>query len=301
MQKKQLIIKAFAAVLLSASICGCSSTPKGYTDYTIQKEQYFVEYSDAYDYWDVLTIEYPCLGGDSEQVETINKLFYDTAMEQANYWHFSPDDEVKALQEKYKIFSSDVRCDIPYHSQYLVSAHFEEIYAPISPVYYIHMTERAANADLLTGENYQLSDIFEVNEDFVGLWCEQVSKSGAYGDLIVNDEETRKTFLSWFLNEDEETAANYRLTPFFYMDGNKDFVIGISYSPKAGIVTGNMSMENSYAVQIDSELLESYRTGSEFWERYEHSESTGEVLECKDLKENLWLGKDAGVWEYLKR
>lgn len=39
------------------------SAPKGYTDYTVQKEQYYVEYSEKYDYWDVLTVEYPRLEG----------------------------------------------------------------------------------------------------------------------------------------------------------------------------------------------------------------------------------------------
>ena len=38
--------------------------------------------------------------------------------------------------------------------------------------------------------------------------------------------------LSWFLDEDEEAREYYMFTPFFYIDENKDFVIGLSYDPK---------------------------------------------------------------------
>ena len=53
-------------------------------------------------------------------------------------------------------------------------------------------------------------------------------------------------------------------------------------------------------MRIEYGALEPYRIDSEFWDLYEKSESTGEVLECEDLKENLWLGKDAGVWDMWK-
>ena len=114
-------------VIILASVTGAylivyANSPKGCHDYTIQKEQYYVEYSDQYDYWDVITVEYPVLSGvQGEQAEGINRLLYDTAMEQVDYWHLSPNEEVKELQEKYSIYSSDVRCEVPYHSQYLMS------------------------------------------------------------------------------------------------------------------------------------------------------------------------------------
>lgn len=176
-------------------IGGCTSSketlPSGYQDYKIQKGQYFVEYSEKYDYWDVLTIEYPVLQDiETEQVAAINDIFYKMAMEKVNYWHLEPDTEVKELQKEYSIFSSDVHCEVPYHSQHLVSVHFQEAYAPISPVHYIHMTERAANVDLTTGKNYTLSDILTINEDFSKLWCQQAYASGDYGDMIQEDDDT---------------------------------------------------------------------------------------------------------------
>ena len=251
-------------------IGGCTSSketlPSGYQDYKIQKGQYFVEYSEKYDYWDVLTIEYPVLQDiETEQVAAINDIFYKMAMEKVNYWHLEPDTEVKELQKEYSIFSSDVHCEVPYHSQHLVSVHFQEAYAPISPVHYIHMTERAANVDLTTGKNYTLSDILTINEDFSKLWCQQAYASGDYGDMIQEDDDTYQTILAWFLGEDQETAENYLLTPFYYLDENKDFVIGIAYDPKANIVVNDLPMDNYIAVHIESDLLAPYQTESEFW------------------------------------
>ncbi len=286
-------------------IGGCTSSketlPSGYQDYKIQKEQYFVEYSEKYDYWDVLTIEYPVLQDiETEQVAAINDIFYKMAMEKVNYWHLEPDTEVKELQKEYSIFSSDVHCEVPYHSQHLVSVHFQEAYAPISPVHYIHMTERAANVDLTTGKNYTLSDILTINEDFSKLWCQQAYASGDYGDMIQEDDDTYQTILAWFLGEDQETAENYLLTPFYYLDENKDFVIGIAYDPKANIVVNDLPMDNYIAVHIESDLLVPYQTESEFWNLYNASETAGTVLECADRKDNIWLGKEAGVWDYLE-
>ncbi len=286
-------------------IGGCTSSketlPSGYQDYKIQKGQYFVEYSEKYDYWDVLTIEYPVLQDiETEQVAAINDIFYKMAMEKVNYWHLEPDTEVKELQKEYSIFSSDVHCEVPYHSQHLVSVHFQEAYPPISPVHYIHMTERAANVDLTTGKNYTLSDILTINEDFSKLWCQQAYASGDYGDMIQEDDDTYQTILAWFLGEDQETAENYLLTPFYYLDENKDFVIGIAYDPKANIVVNDLPMDNYIAVHIESDLLAPYQTESEFWNLYNASETAGTVLECADRKDNIWLGKEAGVWDYLE-
>lgn len=115
-----------AAIGVTIGTILSSSFPKGYEDYTVQKEQYFVEYSEKYDYWDVLTVEYPRLKGLDEEVQTqINQLLYDTAMDRVTYWHLNPSDEVKAFQKEFfSIFASDVNCDVTYHSQYLLSADY---------------------------------------------------------------------------------------------------------------------------------------------------------------------------------
>ena len=92
MRKKQTKITVIAlSVLLGLSGCGSLGASKGYKDYTVKKEQYVAEYTEQYDYWDVVTVEYPILSGiDGEQTEAINKTLYDIAMEKVNYWHLTP-------------------------------------------------------------------------------------------------------------------------------------------------------------------------------------------------------------------
>lgn len=305
-KSKNIIIRAAAAVVLilllgaGAYMIHGRLAPRGCRDYSIRKEQYFVEYSEQYDYWDVITVEYPVLSGvPEEQAAALNQVFYDMAMDRVNYWHLFPDDEVKELQEEYHIYSSDVRCDVPFHSQYLVSMIFSETYAPISPVYYVHMTRRSVNVNLMTGEVYELSDILQINDDFMGLWCERASVD--YGDVILNDEDTRETFRQWFLGLDEELKDYYFFRPFFCMTEEGDFVVGISVDPNVRTVVNHMAMDTSFAVRLTEQELAPYRTGSEFWKWYEKSQTTGEVIPCEDLQENLWLGEGSSVWDYLGR
>lgn len=270
---------------------------RGCWDYIIRKEQYFVEYSEEYDYWDVITVEYPSLSGISgEQVEAVNQIFYDTAMDKVNYWHLLPDDDVRELQEEYQLYCSDVRCDITFHSQYLVSAVFYESYAPVYPIYYVHKTRRSANVNLLTGETYELPDILQINEDFMELWCERASED--YEDVIFNDEDTRETFRQWFLGEDEELKELYLFRPFFYVTEEGDLAAGVSIDPTARTVLNNLALDSSYWVRFSAQELAPFRTESDFWELYEQSRSTGEVLPCEDLQENIWMREDSGIWEY---
>ena len=46
------------------------------------------------------------------------------------------------------------------------------------------------------------------------------------------------------------------------------------------------------------EELVPYRTESEFWNRYEKSQITGEVLPCENKEENIWLGEGASIWDW---
>lgn len=270
---------------------------RGYQDYTVRNTQYVVEYSEEYDYWDVLTIEYPQLEGiEGEAAEKLNRLMYDMAMERTNYWHLEPDDEMRSFQEDYTMFCSDVACSVDYHSQYLLSVDYFEIYAPDQPVYYTNFSERALNMDLITGENYDLDDVFQINDGFIKLWCSMAHEE--YGDSIPDDEETRKIMRTWFLGEDEELNELYEIRPFFYITEEKAFEIGITIEPKLAGLRGGRPSYNIYHTQIPAEELEAYRTESEFWNKYEKSESAGEVIECESLKENIWLGEDAGVWSY---
>ena len=46
------------------------------------------------------------------------------------------------------------------------------------------------------------------------------------------------------------------------------------------------------------EELEAFKKESDFWEKYDKSELAGEVLPCPDKKENIWLGENAGIWDW---
>ena len=300
---KRSVVTGVVVVLLVICFIGIGyfilqgGSSKGYRDYVVRKEQYFVEYSEEYDYWDVLTVEYPVLFGvDSEIQEQINERMYETAMDRIDYWHFHPSDAVKEFQEdQFSIFCSDVTCDVTYHSQYLLSIDFYELYSAGHPIWNTNITERGVTADLLTGEIYELTDILEIDRNFIDLWNTCYGRETGEG---VWDDEECDLLLSWFLQEDEELKASYESSPFYYVTEDKEFVIGltldpvlyaaITYEPTARILCATMKPEE----------LVPFRTQSGFWDKYEKSETTGEVLPCADKQDNIWLGERASIWDW---
>ncbi len=302
-KKKNRCILLGVVILIPLAALGISfllllqDPSKGYRNYTVQKEQYFVEYSEQYDYWDVITVEYPQLEGIEESIqESLNGLMFDTAMDRVNYWHLNPSDEVKEFQKEFfHVFCSDVNCDVTYHSQYLLSMDFQEYYSAGHPLWMTNGTERALTLDLLTGESYELADILEINKELVTLWDRAYSdeKGEDYGD----DEEI-ELILSWFLQENEEINENYFCRPFFYVTEDGDFAIGVSLDPILGKAYTYKPINRSFCAELTAEEVEPFRKESDFWEKYDNSESTGEVLPCEDKQENIWLGKDAGVWNF---
>lgn len=301
-KKRRILAVAFLAMLIAAVLAVLVyvryfSFPKGYEDYTVQKEQYFVEYSEEYDYWDVITVEYPRLEGIEDAVqEQINQSLYDAAIDRVTYWHLEPSDDVKAFQEEFfSVFASDVNCDVTYHSQYLLSVDYREFYAAGNPVWMTNGTERALTADLLTGQTYELDDILEVNRDFAILWDKSLSddRNEEYAD-----DENIDILLSWFLKSDEEVNRDFFCHSFFYITEDKEFVIGISLDPVLDYAYTYEPITRSYCTRLNMEELEAFKKQSDFWELYEKSEAVGEVLPCEDKKENIWLGESASIWDW---
>lgn len=299
--KKGIIIAAgiLCAMVITLLLCCIlfMFREQGYKDYTVQMKQHYVEYSEEYDYWDVLTVEYPYLEGiDDEMQEQLNTLMYDTAMDRVYYWHLNPSEEVKGYQEEvFSIFCSDVNCYATYHSQYLLSLDYQEYYSAGNPVWATNGTERALTVDLVTGESYALSDILEINRDFVRLWDKSLSDRL---DAEYGDDEDLGILLSWFTQSDEETNQEFFCRPFFYITEEKDLMIGISLDPVLWRAYTYQPVSWNYYAQLSYEDLEPFRKESEFWNKYEKSEIAGEVLPCEDKKENIWLGEDASVWSY---
>lgn len=307
--KKFPVIVSLTVIILLTAVLTVAVTvyriknaaPEGCYDYTVQKQQYYVEYSEQYDYWDVLTIEYPVLEeseeaqGQLEHLQQMNDAFYDAAMDRVNYWHLQPDDEVKQVQEAYHMFTADVQCDVPYHSQYLVSVHFRESYSPIYPVWYIFTTQRGMTADLLTGERYALADILRVDEDFIKLWIEKLNQR--QGEEVIAPEDA-DIMLGWFCGSDVEIAEKYKFVPYFYLTGEGSFMVGISLDPKVGGISGYGVFGSTFCAEMTAEELAPYRTEALFWERYDKGQSAGEVRECEEKQENIWLGEDGGATKY---
>lgn len=301
-QKKGILIGILVLILLligggAAALIFLKLPEKGYEEYTVQKEQYYVEYSEDYDYWDVITVEYPVLSGiDQEIQEQLNQLLYDTAIDRVNYWHLFPSDEVKAFQEEhFSIFASDVNCDIPFHSQYLLCADFKEYYSAGNPVWMTNGTERALTLDLMTGERYELSDILEVNKELIAQWDR--SMSDELGEEYA-DDEMLEYVLSWFLQNNEEINEKYVCNPFFYVTEDQNFVIGVSLDPILEYAYTGEPLNRSYYAELTLEEIEPFQKESEFWNKYEKSVAAGEILPCKDKKENIWLGENAGIWDW---
>lgn len=104
--------------------------------------------------------------------------------------------------------------------------------------------------------------------------------------------------MSWFLQEDEELKAGYESRPFFYVTENKEFVVGLSLDP---VLYGAITYEPTSRILstvVKPQELAPFKTGSEFWDRYEKSWAAGEVLPCEDKVKNIWLGEGAGIWNY---
>lgn len=274
--------------------------PEGYYDYTVETQQYYVEYSDEYPYWDVLTVEYPTLAAapetEIEQLELINEKLYDAAMDRVNYWHLTPNDEVKALQEEYHIFASDVQCDVMYHSQYLLCVNYRELYAPINPIWYVFITQRAITVDLLTGESYALGDVLLLDEDFAALWADRFNEEAGEERIASEDSDI---FAGWLNGSDEEVEELYSIDPFFCVTEKGNFIAGFSLNPKVAAITVDAPSNSTYYAEFTAQELEPYRTESVFWDRYDKSESTGKVLRCTK-RENRWLGSGGSVWGYWK-
>ena len=301
---KRTIVIAFFCVgvlLLTAAWYGIGrlSSSRGRRDYTVRMEQYVSEYSEEYEYDAVITVEYPCLEGLASEVQKqLNGQLYDVAMDRVNYWHFDPDEKVQTFQKEYfSIFCSDVRCRVAFHSQFLLSVDLYEIYSTYNPLWEVKCTKRALNANLITGDVYQLEDVFIIDQAFAELWyralCEQTET-----DFSEEDEEI---FLSWFLREDAQLESDYVICPWFCVEENGEFTIGISVDPKASAgVSGNVTPQDCYVfARIAKEDLESCRReDSPFWKLYEKSQSAGEVTECADRREHIWFGENGSVWGY---
>lgn len=279
------------ALLIVAALYFVNSGERGVEDYQIAERQFTEVDTEQYSYWDTVTLGYVELEGLEEEVQAkINQAIYESVFHRANYWHYKPNEEVKAFQEEYSIYADDVICEADYYSQYLVSLNFMEYYAPNDPVYWVKFTQWGMNFDLLTGEEYELGDILVIDENFAIFWLNEVFEGEEW------EEEYLTYTMEWFSGT--SAAEEYEIVPYFYLTAEGDFVIGASMNPTyAGLVPGEPE-NNTLSIQVSYEKLKEFAADSLFWERYERSEPAGTVVKNEAYKENKWLGKEGSVWTY---
>ena len=147
---------------------------------------------------------------------------------------------------------------------------------------------------MLTGEIYELRDIVKLDKEFVEFWDRKYSEEL---QEEMADEEVIEMLLNWFNAADAGMNARYLCRPFFYITENKNFVIGLSLDPIVKIADYCEDASVLFYTSIEAEELEPFRTESDFWDKYDQSESVGTVVPCADRKENIWLGDDAGIWQ----
>ena len=76
------------------------------------------------------------------------------------------------------------------------------------------------------------------------------------------------------------------------------FVIGISLDAKLKGISGYGVFDSTFYANMTAEELAPYRTEALFWERYDKAQSAGEVRECEEKQQNIWLGEEGGATKY---
>lgn len=292
--RKKGLAGAFFVLLSLAAVAVFSlhsEGSRGVRDYRIIHEQVYEEYTERYEYSDVLTLGYVRLEGLSQKVQDgINEKIYSSIFGRADYWHYEPDEEVKAFQESYTIYSDDVVCTPELHSQYLLSLNFTELYAPDNPAFWMKHTRWGMTFDLITGEEYRLQDILITDERFSKLWMDKaVSGKG-------DDKRYIATIQEWFTGE--ITNEEYEIVPFYFVTQDKELFIGLALNPTLEGLYQGAPEDNTLGESFTYEELEAFVTDSPFWERYHQSKPAGEIVENEEHAENLWLGEEGAVWDY---
>ena len=166
-KKQKVILVGVLFLLVMILVYRSVNRSAGVEDYQIIHCQLYEEYTERYPYLDAITLGYVQVDGLKREIQDeINEQIYSSVFKRANYWHYQPDEEVKLLQEDYAIYSDDVNCTPEFHSQYLLSLNFTELYAPYDPVSWTKLTQWGMTFDLVTGQEYGLQDIFLFNEKF---------------------------------------------------------------------------------------------------------------------------------------
>ena len=147
---------------------------------------------------------------------------------------------------------------------------------------------------LMNQENYFFVDV-QSRGYYPSYAVKRLEKRGVFPQMEPEDVEI---FIDWFNCADKELAEFYDFVPFFYVTDEGNLVVGVSLDPKVAALSGRDPSNSTFYTELTAEETEPFRKKSVFWDRYDKSESTGEVLRCREKQDNIWLGDQASVWDY---
>ena len=169
-------------------------------------------------------VYYPQVDGlDAEVQEKVNTALQDCALDSVDKLYLSPSDEMKekVLGEEYPVLASFVEYKVTYQSRSLLSVVFQDYSYEGSENDY-HVALRCVNVNLQDGTLYEVKDIVNLDDSFVGQWAQ-----------VMRDEADDDTFLLELSAEDMKAVLGGDTkdgvyTPEFFVDED-GLEIGLSF------------------------------------------------------------------------
>lgn len=222
-------------------------------------------------------VAYPQLVDAGEHAEAINAALRDVAMDTVDRYLVKPSDETREMMrelgranESYvydTVLEDEVTWAICYNTSDFVSVAFSDV-SRIGSWDNSFILLRCVNANLKTGEVYQVDDVLEVNEDIASAFVDaMVANSGTDvdGDGVVSDDECdalaiadRASFVQGILGKGDFAR---RMSTTFFVDEAGRPNLGVNY----WVSNGDGWVRGWWDATLSDQLLEGARKDSSFW------------------------------------
>lgn len=231
--------------------------------YTTTKENYSREESQDAQSID-FDVDYPVISGmENEELQTkINEMIYAQATYMVDFMYTNPSKDVKEYIAAQRAafgtaeLMSDVEYSISYAREGFLSIVFEDHYY-LGSEYSEFKDIRTLNINLDDGTTYDISDIIDVNDDFINAWL--ISAKNEVVDSMLFRKLTNDDFKGIMDGTGKNTFQYGRA---FYVDAD-GMQVGFSYhfGDTEGIERGWLT------APFTLEEIEPYKTESDFWAR----------------------------------
>lgn len=229
--------------------------------FEVTDESYLYSPDDTKTTYVDFEVYYPQLEGmeDTGVQDKVNEELKACAMETVDRIYDNPNTEIKerVLGEEYPVIADYVKYKVTYLTEDYLCVAFEDYsYEGSEEAYYIGL--RTKNISLKDGTVYEVSDIVDLEDDFIDEWLDGMREEADEEDLLseLDTEEMRQALSG------EDTKEGTYLPAFFA--GSDGIEIGLSfhYAPDD---------ENNWGygwvtAPFDLDETEDYRTDSGFWE-----------------------------------